>query len=894
MNELGVTLIWLAGQVTAVCIVVMLMSFCLRRRPPLSASATLAGTLLVSLMTAVIFSPWPRWSWPVEMGSADVSVQHVAAPISSAATTAMDSKDVEAPLDGNSTTLVSTTAAAWNAFIGTLGRVPPPASESEQPAELRWTGWLAIGLLFMMAFGLARLLIGWLSVRQCIRRSRKVLDPELRQLLDVLQAESCCVRRVELRISSEIHTAATIGWRNPVILLPDACRDWTTSERRMVLAHELAHVVSGDSLTWLVAQLGLVFHSYHPCVHWLVRRLRLEQELAADAVAAQTSGGPRRYLETLAGLAVRQPQRALAWPVRAFLPERGTLMRRIEMLRDARGTLTPAPAWRKRILIVATVFVGLLISGIRRPLSEEAVAAATVERGPVAPAAGFDLSNVPSSAVLVMAAQPSRLADRAEFAPLRDFANDAMSADKVGFGMSDIQQVLVIGVLEPSSPRNAMRPPVIEIRLNRAQDFSAFATVQIGGAIKQSIDGMTVLAASDIAESPDQEVIRILDDRTAMQGRLSHLRQMANAAGQPAWLENWTVSENSHVGLALNMESPRAEMQASFQRNPNPLMGMFAPLWQETDVVMADLALEEGVALTVRGVAGNEESAEKIAQTLNAIIPVGQGLILGSRSSAEKSPEEYRAVLMQALEMGNAALKSAKVQRDGNDVVLTASAGSGQLGAMAAMLLPAVQSARTAAKRAQATNNMKQIMLALHNYHDTFGSFPPSVLLGPDGKTKYSWRVAILPFVEHAELYEKYRRNEPWDSPHNKALLSEMPPVFRNPNDSTASTSTSYFGFVGNQTAFGDSPGEGNNIRSFLDGTSNTIMVVETKREVPWSKPEDISYSDSDEIAELGGWFDGGFIAGLADGSARFFSESLMEKTLRNLIKRDDRQVVEF
>ena len=105
---------------------------------------------------------------------------------------------------------------------------------------------------------------------------------------------------------------------------------------------------------------------------------------------------------------------------------------------------------------------------------------------------------------------------------------------------------------------------------------------------------------------------------------------------------------------------------------------------------------------------------------------------------------------------------------------------------------------------------------------------------------------------------------------------------------------TSYFAFIGDETGFGDSPGEGNAIRSFIDGTSNTIMVVETQKEVPWSKPEDITYADSNDLPELGGWFDNGFIVGLADGSARFVADSVDETTMRNLIKRNDRNPVQF
>ena len=92
--------------------------------------------------------------------------------------------------------------------------------------------------------------------------------------------------------------------------------------------------------------------------------------------------------------------------------------------------------------------------------------------------------------------------------------------------------------------------------------------------------------------------------------------------------------------------------------------------------------------------------------------------------------------------------------------------------------------------------NLKLIMLAMHNYADTFkGGFPPPVLMGTDGKGKvpHSWRVAILPYIEQSELYHQYRFDEPWDSEANKLVLAKMPAVYRHPLDDPKSTNASYF-----------------------------------------------------------------------------------------------------
>src|SRR5690606_17767117 len=77
-------------------------------------------------------------------------------------------------------------------------------------------------------------------------------------------------------------------------------------------------------------------------------------------------------------------------------------------------------------------------------------------------------------------------------------------------------------------------------------------------------------------------------------------------------------------------------------------------------------------------------------------------------------------------------------------------------GILVALLLPAVQSARETARRVQCANNLKQIGLAMHNYMDVNGAFPPAYLADSDGKPMHSWRVLILPYMEHRSLYDRY------------------------------------------------------------------------------------------------------------------------------------------
>ena len=163
-------------------------------------------------------------------------------------------------------------------------------------------------------------------------------------------------------------------------------------------------------------------------------------------------------------------------------------------------------------------------------------------------------------------------------------------------------------------------------------------------------------------------------------------------------------------------------------------------------------------------------------------------------------------------------------------------------GILVALLLPAVQAAREAARRCSCTNNLKQIGLALHNYHEAHGSFPPAFIPDENGKPKHSWRVLILPFMECQQLYDEYRFDEPWNSEHNMALAARMPFEFRCPSDPAAASPgiTSYAMLVGPH-AFSDGP-TARRLSEITDGTAHTIMVAEAAGAgINWLEPRDLN-----------------------------------------------------
>jgi hypothetical protein len=210
------------------------------------------------------------------------------------------------------------------------------------------------------------------------------------------------------------------------------------------------------------------------------------------------------------------------------------------------------------------------------------------------------------------------------------------------------------------------------------------------------------------------------------------------------------------------------------------------------------------------------------------------------------------------------------------------------------MLVPAVQKVREAAARIQSGNNLHQIMIAMHNYHATYGTLPPAYNVDKDGKPLLSWRVHILPFIEQENLYKEFHLDEPWDSPHNKKLIEKMPKAYRSPASNAPPGKTNYLTVRGKDTAF---PGDkGVKLSEITDGTSNTIAVVEAsdKRAVVWTKPDDFEFNDKNPIDGLVGLWPGGFQAVCCDGALHFISRTVDPKTLKNAFIRNDGNPVDL
>jgi beta-lactamase regulating signal transducer with metallopeptidase domain len=1082
MNDFANVLFWCALQVSLLAAAALAITFAAARRGPAAgALAAFSGLLAVIGLSLAAFSPWPNWiipsaahqpnspfikmQWtkpraatrrptPLPPGKLGKPDDHAIAAITNADAVHKTDSETAGVAENKlkaETRVANSSQAGPTASQQLKTEYRPMPDRGDElygsPHEARtnaeeansilafvvgldWRRIAIVGYLAGVSLMLLRILWGALAVRAYRRGSVPLDDPGLRELADVACAELECPRDVEFRVASELSTPATIGWRRPVILLPTHWRDWTYEERRAVIAHEIAHVGRNDFLSWLIAQFGVALHFYHPLVHWLAWRLRLQQELSADAAAAGLVGGQRTYVAILAAMTLRQTDSRIAWPARAFLPTSKTFLRRIEMLRGAKA-LVAKNSRSLRIMCVGLVFAAAsLAAGVRfpRPSFAEPPRIVTIAQAqpfdaqtkgsaankdakevpptPINPNGLYlggtrtrdpqydavkkkelplnqviDLSYIPRDAVLVAVLRPRGGSGQAAATPVATVLDrEAEFPRLVGLPLDRIESATAIALMTNPSPAplNGLGPvPSLHAMILRVADrdetrkviahlFPEPSQVEYGGrsywVARNPADPKSTKPWSlfGSVSHPGRLCCFSDGDRTlVIAADEPFLRRMIAAGAEGASKTAWGSAPIAEVGYVADNPSKRGlgpyvpldqlgvlagwafcvvapvekiqrDAQDWFQMEkrglPSELAGI-ASAWKllfsvpgSPEVALISGRIHNGMQIlgSFRAHERRNDSdavfrkADGRHLSWSPSAPVdgvrrGQGFADEWRSDLSRWRDQFSqrsdrgaAASLVALDAADSLLDSVRVASHGHFSTYTAELDPDALKKLEPLFTQrAVVSPQTGYKDAvpepivtDRRQNLKQLGLAMHNYHDVHHHFPPAVVIGPDGKTPHSWRVELLPFLVASpkKANVTYRMNEPWDSPANKKVLEQMPDVFRSPLADPKSTNSSYFVFVGPGTPF--EGGAGIKIREITDGTSNTLMIVESKRDIPWTKPEDIPFDPNGPPPELREFKPGEFAAAFCDGAVRILHNREVKDQLKWLIERNDRYPV--
>lgn len=316
--------------------------------------------------------------------------------------------------------------------------------------------------------------------------------------------------------------------------------------------------------------------------------------------------------------------------------------------------------------------------------------------------------------------------------------------------------------------------------------------------------------------------------------------------------------------------------------------------------LIGNLDLEKG-GITLVLTARSEGEAEQLEQTMVGLLASSAKVARQMTQPKEPDSPEGKAI-QQYTERISRTLESAlKPTRTGKQVTLTTVGKPGTspqvlLASGTAFFMPIVANARADAYRSRSANNLKQIMLAMHNFHDTFQHMPRDSY-DADGKPLLSWRVHILPFIEQSALYNQFHLDEPWDSEHNRELIKILPATYTTPADQAMATEgrTRYLRPLGEGLPASE---EGDlKFQDITDGTSNTLAVVEVPatNAVIWTRPGDFNVDMTFPVQSLLPGESKGVLGARYDGSVQnFLKESLSDDILKALLTHAGGEVVDF
>jgi hypothetical protein len=544
-----------------------------------------------------------------------------------------------------------------------------------------------------------------------------------------------------------------------------------------------------------------------------------------------------------------------------------------------------------RKLICALMATAVAWTSSSRSVAQETAKASVV-----------DPKGIPADAIGMVAMWPRQLLKdpNAKWLPLEVL--EAAGEENVGFNPLLIERVEVmigpVGMVPLVGARVVLNEPVDPEDLNPQLFFDDQWQEQDGFKYRSlRFDG------------PIELVLHHVDDKHYLVGTPAYLKRMLKGSekqGAVAKLVGSVQGEQTMLGV-MTFETLRPMLEGfaegANQQMPPQLAEQVGVLASNVDYIAMRMegGLSEGTTQLV--IAGADDaSGEAIEGALNTLMTEGRQMFIaqmenemqdGSRTS--QAMKSY----MDRVSKDWIALMSPRRQgaRNVMEMETAGMGGVGTTGVLVGLLLPAVQAAREAARRMASSNNLKQMMLAMHNYESAYRKFPARAICDKEtGKPLLSWRVAILPFVEEAALYNEFHLDEPWDSDHNIKLLEKMPAIYAHPSMPLPPGMTAYQTYDDVDNAgIGLPTEEGLRFASVTDGTSNTVILVESSaaKVVPWTAPMDLT---ANEEAPLDGTrLDDGVPAlnvGFMDGSVRVISPLIDPETFWFLLTRSGGEVI--
>lgn len=204
-----------------------------------------------------------------------------------------------------------------------------------------------------------------------------------------------------------------------------------------------------------------------------------------------------------------------------------------------------------------------------------------------------------------------------------------------------------------------------------------------------------------------------------------------------------------------------------------------------------------------------------------------------------------------------------------------------------AVVVPAINKARAAARRIQSLNNLKQLGLGFHNYHDVHSMFPPGAIVPVERQPQWGWTYSIIPFMEATPLFSLIDEDWAWDDFVNHAHSTTRLEYLLNPSESKTITADGYPLSHYTMNSSVEFRNSSLTLSDFPKGASNTWFSSEIAGKYrPWAEPvhwRELDQPPNSSETSLGRPGGNGVLIGLADGSVRDFGSDTDQQVLKSL-----------
>lgn len=321
------------------------------------------------------------------------------------------------------------------------------------------------------------------------------------------------------------------------------------------------------------------------------------------------------------------------------------------------------------------------------------------------------------------------------------------------------------------------------------------------------------------------------------------------------------------VKIAIDMEQDRAffveAVDMAKQQGVPPMVLPFLDLPKKINLLTLSIDPNSDEMLKLTAKTSKPSDAKFVANSLDGLLGIAK-MATGQAPKGAPGVELYQAI---------SANTKTSVKDNDTFLIIKKPAGFDDL------LLKTMAQAEEMNKEMQRANNLKQLLLAMHNYESTFKVVPFTHDMNGRASLELSWRVRVLPYIEQANMYNQFKLDEAWDSENNKPFAEQMPDIY---GKDSKSGKTAYCWIESDVQRFAQ----------ITDGLSNTIAMIESSELAPWTEAKDVSIEAAEKM--ILGLPDGQEIyVGMYDGSVRKLSNKIPADKLHAMLTPNGGEVVD-